>query len=371
MDFPFSLWQSLFFKPFLLGFFVAFATTPLVSKLAWHFGLVDDPRKRVHPAQIHKGIIPRAGGLAIFLGIFLPVFFFLPLTKQLWGILAGATILVIIGLLDDKFDLSPYFRLITNFLAAGLVVAGGVGISFVTNPFGEIIPLDTWRIKFDFFGPHVIIFWADLFALLWIVWCLNMVNWAKGVDGQMPGFVGIAAIILGILAFRFTLKDPSQWMVSALAFLTAGAFWGFLPFNFYPQKIMPGYGGGSLGGYMLAVLAILSGAKVATAILVLGVPMMDAVYSVFRRILAGKSPVWADRGHLHHKLMQIGWGKRRIALFYWLISAILGAGALSLNSQGKLFAIILVAVLVGGILLWLNLAITWRENSGPDNGLKI
>lgn len=124
---------------------------------------------------------------------------------------------------------------------------------------------------------------------------------------------------------------------------------------------MPGYSGGALGGYLLAVLSILSGAKVATAILVLGIPMMDAFYSFSRRLAAGKSPFWGDRGHLHHRLLARGWGRRRIALFYWTVSAILGALALSLDSQGKLFAIILVAGFFGGIILWLKLVSGWRK----------
>lgn len=367
MDFS-PLFKTLLLKPALVAFILTFFSTPLVILFANRFGLVDNPRKRKHPAHLHHRTLPRAGGLAIYFGLLLSSLIFLPLSKQLLGILGGATILIIVGLLDDKFDLSPYFRLSTNFLAAILVVGSGVGISFITNPFDGIIHLDSWQIKFSFFGAHSIVVWADLFALIWIVWCMNMVNWSKGVDGQMPGFVGIAAVALGILAFRFTLTDLSQWTTASLAFLTAGAFLGFLPFNFYPQKIMPGYGGGSLAGFMLAVLAILSGAKVATAILVLGIPMMDAFYTITRRLLKGRSPVWADRGHLHHKLIAVGWGKRRIALFYWMVSAILGAVALSLNSQQKFFTIVLVGVSVGGLLLWLNFWATFSKPQDPDNG---
>ncbi|MDP3998614.1 MAG: MraY family glycosyltransferase [bacterium] len=368
MSFFTSISGTSIFLPALIALTVTLISTPLVIRFANHFGLVDDPRVRKHPAQLHRKTIPRAGGLAIYLGIIASALIFLPFSKQLWGILSGATVLVFVGLADDKFDLSPYLRLATNILAALLVVGSGVGISFITNPFDGIVHLDTLRIQFEFFGPHSIIVWADLFALVWIVWCMNMVNWSKGVDGQMPGFVGISAIFLGLLFFRFLATDVSQWTAASLAFITAGAFLGFLPFNFYPQKIMPGYGGGSLAGFMLAVLAILSGGKVATAILVLGVPMMDAVYTIFRRILRGRSPVWGDRGHLHHKLIEFGWGKRRIALFYWLVSAILGTIALRLNSQQKFFTIILLGLAVGGLLLWLNFWATFSRLQDQDNG---
>lgn len=344
-------------KIFLLtlsAFAVTYFITPVVAKFAIQFGLIDDPNLRPHPAHTHKGVIPRAGGAAIFLGVSVASFLFLPIDKILLGILGGGIIIVLIGLWDDKHDLSPYFRFLTNFLAAGVVVGTGVGVPYITNPFNGVLRLDTWQIAFEFFGPHSILVWADLFAIFWIVWCANMVNWSKGVDGQMPGFVAIAAVTLGILSFKFSAHDISQETVTSLAFITAGAFLGFLPWNFYPQKIMPGYGGGTLAGFLLAVLSILSGGKLGTAILVLAVPMIDAIYTIGRRAIQGKSPFRADRGHLHHRLLDLGWGRRRIALFYWLISAILGAIALTLNSQQKLFAIILLGVLVSGALIWLN-----------------
>lgn len=369
MDLATQFFKTLLLKPFLVAFIVSFMATPFTILLARRLGLVDDPAKRKHPARVHEGIIPRAGGLAIFAGFFISVFFFLPHTKQFWGIAFGAFLLIFIGLLDDKYDLSPYFRFLTNVLAAIIVVGGGTGISYITNPLDGVIYLDTLRIRFDFFGPHSVVVWADLFAVIWIVWCMNMVNWSKGVDGQMPGFVAISAFILGLLSFRFlTAGDLTQWTTAGLAFIAAGAFLGFLPFNFFPQKIMPGYGGGTLAGYILAVLSILSVAKVGTALLVLGIPMIDAFYTVGRRLWAGKSPFWHDRGHLHHRLLDIGWGKRRIALFYWIVSAILGAIALFLNSSQKLFAFLLVGVIMGGVLLWLAFFLPFLRRLDRNSG---
>ncbi len=351
----------------LVAFLTTFGSTPVVIRLAKRFGLVDDPKLRPHPAHIHKGIIPRAGGLAIYLGLVLASLF-LPFSKALTGILIGGGIIVLVGLWDDKKDLSPYFRFLTNFLAAGIVIGFGVGIPYITNPLGGILHLDTWRLTFNFWGEHSILVWADLFALFWIVWCANMVNWSKGVDGQMPGFVAIAAATMGILSLRFSAHDISQTTVTALAFITAASFLGFLPWNFYPQKIMPGYGGGTLAGFLLAVLSILSWGKLGTAILVLAIPLIDAFYAVGRRIAAGHSPFWGDRGHLHHKLLDLGWSVRKIALFYWVVSAILGMIALSLNSQQKLFAFIALTVIIGGAILWLNFFSTFSRRPDPDNG---
>jgi len=186
----------------LLAFSTSCIFTPLVIKLAKKFGFVDNPKTRPHPAHTHKGIIPRAGGVAIYLGIFLPLFFILPISKIFWGIFLSASLIVAIGLWDDKRDRSPYVRFALNFIVAAVAVAGGIGIPYITNPFGGIIHLETIRLNFNFIGNHSIIILADVFALIWIVWCMNMVNWSKGVDGQMPGFVAISSLVLGLLSFE-------------------------------------------------------------------------------------------------------------------------------------------------------------------------
>ena len=181
---------------------------------------------------------------------------------------------------------------------------------------------------------------------MFIIWNINIVNWAKGVDGQLPGFVSIALIFIGLLSERFA-DDPTSFHTGQLSFIVAGAFIGLLIWNWYPQKIMPGYGAGSLAGFFLSVLAILSGAKVATTLMVLALPTADGIFTISRRILAGKSPFWGDRGHLHHKLMDVfGWGRRRIAVFYWLWSLSMGLLSLILNTWGKISIILLNLIFV-------------------------
>ena len=343
-----------FFIPATIAFFITYFITPLVIKLAKHMGLVDNPKLRKHPAQIHHGIIPRAGGLALLLGILIPSFLFLPLNKTLMGILCGAGLTTLVGLWDDWKDSSPYFRFVVNIIIATIIVSAGIGIPFITNPFGGIIHLDTWKITMTLFGHHSVWVWADLLAIVWLVWTMNIVGWSSGVDGQMPGFVAITAIVLGVLSLRFSAHDISQASVATLAFVTAGAYMGFLPWNFYPQKIMPGYGGKTLAGLMLATSAILSGGKVGSALLILAIPMLDALYILMSRILRKKSPFRPDRNHLHHRLLDIGWGRRRIALFYWGVSAILGLLTLILTSKQKLFVFVGLGVIVGGLWLWLS-----------------
>ncbi|MBU1327177.1 undecaprenyl/decaprenyl-phosphate alpha-N-acetylglucosaminyl 1-phosphate transferase [Patescibacteria group bacterium] len=344
-----------FFEPLIIAAAITFFSTALVKRFAHKLNLVDDPKKRYHPAHTHKGVIPRAGGLALFAGIVITMLLYIPLSKLTFGIIIASVILMLVGLADDKKDINPYIRLTTNVIAALTVIGAGAGIPYITNPLtGGILPLDSWRITFSFFGSHSILVWADILAFIWIMWTMNIVGWSAGVDGQMPGFVTISAFALGLLSLRFVASDPKQIWVSMLAFIVCGAYAGFLPWNFYPQKIMPGYGGKTLAGFFLALLGILSFGKFGTALLVLGVPMIDAAYTLFRRLGSHKSPMLADRGHLHHRLLDLGWGKRRIALFYWSVSAILGWIALTVNSRQKLFTFLVLAVVVGGFLIWMS-----------------
>lgn len=353
-------------KVFGLTFLFSLFLTPATVWLYQHFGWLDDPQKTKRKKNTHQYPVPRGGGVPIFLSFLISSLIFLSLDKHLIGIILGAFIIFVMGILDDVFDLNPYLRLMGGFLAAFCVVAAGIGIPFITNPFGGVLRLDQPQIPIFLFGKmRTIWVLADLFALFWITWCMNFVNWSKGLDGQLPGIVVIAALTIGILSLRFT-ADITQWPVIILALMTAGSYLGFLPWNFYPQKIMPGYGGGALAGYFLAVLTILSTTKVGTAIMVLGVPLLDALYAMVRRIKKGRSPVWGDRGHLHHKLMDLGWGKRRIALFYWLVTALLGFLALRLNSQAKFYTILLLAVIFVGAMLWLNYLTSFLNR--PDRG---
>lgn len=362
------LFFQLFLYPFLFSAVVAFVSTWLVRAVYLRLRWLDDPSLHKHPKVVHTYPIPRGGGVAIFMAFAAGTLLFLGLDQHSLGILSGGFLLTVVGVLDDRLNLNPYLRLFLGFLAAGCVVAAGIGISFITNPFDGLIHLDYPRIELILFGETRSI-WvlSDLFALLWIVWSMNMVNWSKGLDGQLPGIVVVAAVVIALLSFRFT-EDVTQWEVSLLAAVVAGSYFGFLPWNLYPQKIMPGYGGGTLAGYLLATLAILSGAKIATAMLVLGVPMMDAVYTVLRRIASGRSPVWGDRGHFHHHLLDLGWSKSRVAVFYWSISALLGFITLQLNSQQKFYTIVALAVLVGGVLLWFRFFAFWSKARDPGSG---
>ncbi len=342
---------------FFLAFLLAMAITPCVILLYKKFGWLENPADHKHVKVTHKKPLPRGGGLVIFFAVSLASIFFLHLNTYLFGILAGAFLLTVVGFLDDIFDIHPIIRLVAGVVASLIVVGSGIGIPYVTNPFGPgVIHLDQPQLSFFLFGAvHHIWILADVLAIFFIIWNMNIVNWSKGLDGQMPGFVAIALIFVGLLSTKF-LDDPSQFNTANLAFLVAGAFAGFLLWNFYPQKIMAGYGAVSLAGYFLAVLSILSGAKIATTVMVLAIPTADAIFTISRRLIAGKSPLWGDRGHLHHKLMDVlGWGRRRIAIFYWGTTFIMGLLSLYLNTVSKIATIGLAWILVFGFLIWAKL----------------
>ncbi len=354
---------SIFF-PFIIAFLSTVLITPIALIYIKKWGLIDDPKKHKHPAMLHTKPVPRGGGISLFFGIFVASILFLPITKTTIALGVASFISLVVGTLDDKYDLSRYLRFGINILCAVIVVGSGVGIPFITNPFGGILPLDSIRFSFSLFGQHSVLIFSDLLAVLWIVWVMNMLNWSKGVDGQMPGVVAISAIVIGMLSLRFASVDPINLISVKLSFILAGAALGFLIFNYYPAKIFPGYGATALY-LLLAVVSILSTAKLATAILVMGVPMIDGLFTILRRILTGHSPFWGDKKHLHHLLLQVGLNQRQIALFYWGISALLGAIALSLTSTGKAFAIIMLLIIVGGGLVFFHIALR-KTNETKD-----
>ncbi len=343
-----------------LSFLVAFAVTAILTaifiKLFKKIGLVDDPLFHKHPGIIHKIPIPRGGGVPLFLGTFVSGYLFLPKTDITNAIFVAAFIMLAIGVIDDKLnaragDVSPYLRFLVNILTAIIIVGSGVSIHFITNPLGGgVLHLDEITL------PIINLLLSDVVSVLWLIWVMNMVNWSKGVDGQMPGIVAISAIVIGILSFRLNPTGAGGAIDAQLSFIIAGAALGFLLFNFYPAKIFPGYGATSIY-LLLGVVSILSSAKLATAVLVMGVPLVDFVFTILRRVVNKKSPFHGDNKHLHHNLLKLGYSQRQVALFYWLISAILGIISLTLENRSKVFALIMLTVIVGGVLLFLHYVI--------------
>ncbi|MBI4080759.1 MAG: undecaprenyl/decaprenyl-phosphate alpha-N-acetylglucosaminyl 1-phosphate transferase [Candidatus Levybacteria bacterium] len=350
------------FLPFLVAFIATSLITPFAIRLSKKIGLLDDPAVHKHPGVIHKKPIPRGGGIPMFFGAILSGILFLPINPTTVAIFFASFLALIIGVIDDRLnavskDVSPYIRFFINILCAVIVVGSGVTIPFITHPFGGILHLDSF--SFSLFGLDAISL-GDIIAIIWIIWVMNMLNWSKGVDGQMPGIVTISAIIIGLLSLRLSPNNHDALIDGTLSFIIAGCSAGFLLYNFFPARIFPGYGATSIY-LLLAVVSILSSAKLATAILVMGIPTVDAGFTIVRRILAGRSPFWHDNKHLHHLLLRIGYSQRQVALFYWLISAILGTISLTLQSKSKVFAIIMLVTIVAGGLLFLHFVVKYTH----------
>lgn len=350
--------QPLHWLTLLAAIFLPLTTvyviTPLVSQLYRHFGVIDDPSLHKHIKVTHQTPVPRGGGVALMVGVLLGIVLLLPLSPQSIAILIGGVILTMLGVADDIWDISAWWRLLATTGVALLVAGVGIGISFFTNPLtGAIIHLDQTQLIFDLLGQtrHVWVL-ADLFAVIFIVAYMNIINWSTGLDGQMPGFVTMTAIFLALLSIRF-LDDPAQITVTLFCLIIAGSYAGYLPWNWFPQKSMPGYGGTSLAGFLLAIASILSGAKVATTIMILAIPTADAIFTILRRLRAGKSPFKGDRGHLHHKMIDVlGWSKPTVAKFYLITSLLLGILSLYLNYWQKLVTMLAVSACVFGFLIW-------------------
>lgn len=345
-----------FLLPFITALLISFFVTPLIIKLAKKFDLIDDPKKNIHPKVIHTYPVPRGGGLAVFISTTVAVLFFLPIDAHVIAILAGALILTVMGILDDKYNVNPYVRIVVQFFSVSLPIISGIGIAFISNPLGNgLINLTNPSFTIQLFGEGRNVWLiSDLFAMFWIVMLMNFLNMgAKGVDGQLPGVVVVAALVISALSLKFT-ADITEWPVIILSLILAGSYLGFLPYNTYPQKIMPSFSGSNLAGYYLGILSILSTTKVGTLLIVLGIPLIDTGYTIVRRIISGKSPVWGDRGHLHHKLLDLGLSKKQVSVFYWISTAILGTASLFLNSTYKLYTVCGIAILLGGFFIWLT-----------------
>ncbi len=336
---------------FFLSFIIASSTAPLVIWLYKKNNWLDNPETDTHIKKTHTKPVPRGGGLVIFSAFLISSLLLLQIDKHLLAIIIAAALLTIVGFLDDIWDISPKIRLVTGLLAAGIVVASGIGIAYITNPFGPgVIHLNQPQLAFELLGKvRTIWIVADIFALFFILWNMNSVNWSKGVDGQLPSFVTVGMIVIGIFSSRF-VDDPTLFHTTTFSFIVAGAFAGLLLWNWYPQKMMPGYGAGSLAGFFLGVTAIISGAKVATIVLVLGIPTADALFTILRRLAERKSPLWGDRGHLHHILLDnYNFTQRHISLFYLTSSLVLGGVALYLNTTQKLITMAVIFVFVFGL----------------------
>lgn len=333
-----------YWLPGLLAFGLTFLGVVIALWLFPKIGLLDKPQKY----GLARAPIPYSGGLILFAVFIALVLVFLPLEKHLIGVLVAASMIVLVSFLDDRYGLSPFLRLGVQILAAFTVVLSGIGIAAVSNPLGGTIPLDTWQIPFQL-GETLYQFtvWADLFTMLWIVAMINTMNWLDGIPGLASGISTIGAGVMFLLAIRPNFHYIDQTEAAILAVIVAGSAFAFWWFDLHPPQILMGDTGSMFLGFMLAILAIFSGGKIATAFLVMGFPLLDFAWVILRRFWKGRSLFRGDFGHFHHRLLRAGFTERQSAFLIYAMCILFGGTALFLGSSQKLVAIGVMVVLMG------------------------
>jgi UDP-GlcNAc:undecaprenyl-phosphate GlcNAc-1-phosphate transferase len=349
---------------YLVGFGLAFAIsaalTPAVRRYALAHGVLDRP---ISLRKIHTRPVPYLGGLAIFLGFLATVLLLIPVNRQLAALIGGCLVLVIVGAIDDIRGLSPWAKLGWQFVAAAIALSGGIGIAGqIHSPFGGMIDLTWGRTSFDVMGMHFHIMpVANALSLLWMVGLANTVNFLDGLDGLACGVSSIAALVMFLVAVGPNVNQPA---VALLSIILAGAALGFLPYNFYPARIFMGDSGAYFLGLTLAMLSIYSGAKLATAALVLGFPIMDALWAAVRRLIRKSSPFKPDRHHFHHLLVDAGMSQRQAVLTLYAVAMGFGLIAIMVGSLAKLVALVFL-MLAMGLAIAVLIVRKWRVPAKP------
>lgn len=338
---------------FLTSFILAYVLTYKVKILALKNNLIDVPDS---DRKIHNTAKPLLGGLAIFLSFSLVILLAakivpLALTKgvsdiSIFALVLGGLIIMIGGYLDDKYKLPAWQQLIAPILAVLVVMMCGVKVSVITNPLGGLVDLTFWQINLGGWGSLAII--SMLVTFLWLLGMIYTTKLLDGLDGLASGVGLIGSLIIFALTQFTPFYQPS---VGLLAIIMAGAILGFLIWNWHPAKIFLGEGGSLYIGFVLGVLSIISGSKIATTLLVMGIPILDVAWVIIRRlILNKKSLAAADKQHLHHRLLDVGFSHKQAVIFLYVLTGSFGLTALFIGSRGKLITLsilLLVMVVLG------------------------
>ena len=337
---------------------ISYLVTPIVTRVLTRARVFALPGGR----HIHARPIPKGGGWAIVFGFFCALagialirpeaLHFVDqkiggFDKNLLGVIAGGIAIALGGFLDDRFTLKPSTKLLLQLGVALLVPLFGIYIFHIRNPFGVTL-------QFADFAP--------LATVLWVLMVTNTVNYLDGVDGLAAGVGFLAAFFIAVLSALPEVAQPATALLSAVL---AGAIFGFLPFNVPPARVFLGDTGSQFIGYMLAVFALISGGKVATVALILGIPILDVVWVSARRMLRGTSPFRADRLHLHHRLLDAGFAPRAVLAILWGFAALLGTVSLATTTVGKFHAALIVIGLMAVIATALVL-LEWKK--GKQHG---
>lgn len=321
------------------AFIVSFAATPIVKAFAQKVGAIDVPNEA---RRVHDHPIPRLGGLAIFLGFIISVLLFADINPKVQGVLLGCVLIVATGVVDDIVSLNAWVKLLLQILAAVVAVLHGVRIEVLMNP------------AFWSATEHLILGgWSIPVTIIWIVAITNSVNLIDGLDGLAVGVSTISSVTMLVIALL--VADGNVALILAAL---AGACVGFMPYNLNPAKIFMGDTGALLLGYVLATVSVLGFFKFyavvsfAVPLLALAVPLLDTIFAVIRRLIHGQSPFHADRGHFHHRLMDMGLNQKQAVAILYVVSAVLGLAAVVLAASDAIKALIFILGFCFCAFLW-------------------
>lgn len=322
---------------FVAALAVSFITTPFIKKLALKIGAIDVPKDE---RRVHDKPIPRLGGLAIYIAFVAVILALVPYSPKMIGILAGGTVIVILGVVDDIRPLPSKLKLLVQVVAAVMLVASGVRVEWVTNPFDNVD------------GMAYLSYFSYPITIFWVVGVTNTLNLIDGLDGLAAGIASIAS--LSLLAVSVMNGHPVVVIYTAAL---AGAAIGFLPYNFNPAKIFMGDTGSTFLGFVLAAISIEGAIKgaatlaIAIPVLALGLPIFDTTFAIIRRAVNGKPIMEADRGHLHHRLLALGLSQRQVVFTLYAVSAFLGLGAVVITQDNPVKSIAVVGFVVATMVL--------------------
>lgn len=335
---------------FVLTVGISYAFVAKATSLFEQWGLVDKPG----PQRVNKNIVARGLGVAMFLAFLvgigvsysMPVVRFPIETERILLMIIGAAIIVAVMLVDDAIDLPPRVKLMWQVVAGLMIIlpriqgeSRGIVIEQFNVPWMGVVTV-----------PMIVAFVG---TLVWLVGMMNVMNWVDGLDG-LAGSISLVACVIMFIHTFWGLGGLPQFTISLLPLLLAAAILGFMPFNWYPSKVIMGDAGAMFLGYMLGVISIIGGAKIGMMLLVLGFPILDGIWVTLNRLMHGRNAMQRDAGHLHHRLLRAGFNQPQVVLIFSGISAIFGGFALLLpNRESKLIALILMGGLLLLILWWL------------------
>ena len=317
----------------LVAMVVSFLMCPLVKSFAYKIGAIDVPKDN---RRMHKKPVPRLGGLATFLGFIVSILLFANIDHEMQGILLGAVIIVVLGVVDDMTPLRAYFKFVVQIAAALVAVFHGVVIETLSNPnvFSQ--------------SPYWNLGWLAVpITVLWIVGITNAVNLIDGLDGLACGVSTISALTMLVIALLVSEGGIAVIMASLV-----GACLGFMPYNKNPAKMFMGDTGSTFLGYILATISIQGLFKYyaivsfAVPFLILGLPMFDTLFAIVRRLAHGQNPMAPDRGHIHHRLIDMGLSQKQAVAALYVVSSILGLSAVVLTASGAIKAMLLLMALM-------------------------